>query len=104
MISDLNKCIFDGNIPTPGKLPNYKLRFKVGDFIECNHDGWKIGIVSQLWHRDELWESGKYDPYLVILLSGREISISQDDDLFIREVDKNTLFDNFYIKDKDKDN
>lgn len=85
MISELKDCIFDGKIPEPGPIPNDKLKYKVGDRVECNVDNWEKGVVSQLWYREELWETGRYAPYQVLLDSNDLIWIPRDSSVFIRK-------------------
>ena len=85
MINDLKKCIFDGKIPEPGPIPNQKLMFKVGDSVECKHEKWEKGVITQLWYREELWETGRYAPYQVLLDNNKLIWVPRDSNIFIRK-------------------
>ena len=85
MIKDLKECIFDGKIPEPGPVPTRKLKYKVGDVVKCKVDKWTEGIVTQLWYREELWETGRYAPYQVLLENGELIYIPRDSKIFIRQ-------------------
>ena len=87
MIEELKKCIYNGKIPDPGPRPTDKLTFKVGDIVQCKVDDWEPGIISELWHREDLWETGRYVPYQVILLSGEMVIIPRDSKVFIRPID-----------------
>jgi len=84
MIKDLKECIFDGKIPEPGPVPTRKLKYKVGDLVKCKVDKWTEGIVTQLWYREELWETGRYAPYQVLLEDGELIYIPRDSKIFIK--------------------
>ena len=57
MIADLKQCIYNGKIPEAGAIPNIELTYKVGDRVECKHDKWEKGVITQLWYREELWET-----------------------------------------------
>ena len=94
MIKELKDCIFEGKIPEPGPVPNKKLRFDYGDIVQCKHGDWTLGIISQLWYREELWETGRYAPYQVMLENGLVIWIPRDDDIFIKLADESMLLDN----------
>lgn len=87
MISDLKECIFDGKIPEPGQIPNEKLRFIVGDRVDCHLDNWEKGVITDLWYREELWETGRYAPYQVLLDNDDLIWIPRDSESFIKNVE-----------------
>ena len=84
MIKDLKECIFDGKIPEPGPVPTQDLKYKLGDVVMCNVENWTEGIVTKLWYREELWETGRYAPYQVLLETGDFIFIPRDSEVFIR--------------------
>lgn len=86
MISDLKECIFDGKAPEPGPVPTRKLKYKVGDRVKCKMEQWEEGTVTQLWYREELWETGFYAPYQVLIDKGSLIWIPRDSKVFIRPV------------------
>ena len=88
MIKDLKECIFDGKVPDPGPVPTEKLTFEVGDVVKCKHDGWINGIVSQTWYREELWETGRYVPYQVLLENGKIMLVPRDSDELIKPIGK----------------
>ena len=88
MINDLKECIFDGKIPDPGPVPTDELRFKVGEHVQCKTDEWLNGIVTETWFREELWETGRYAPYLVLLETYELISIPRDSEIFIKKGEK----------------
>ena len=85
MIADLKQCIYDGKIPEPGAIPNIELTYKVGDRVECKHDKWEKGVITQLWYREELWETGRYAPYQVLLDNDKLIWVPRDSNIFIRK-------------------
>lgn len=85
MIADLKKCIFDGKIPEPGPIPILKLTYNVGERVECKPDTWEKGVITQLWYREELWETGRYVPYQVQLDSDKLIWVPRDSNIFIRK-------------------
>ena len=96
MISDLKKCIFDGKIPEPGPIPTDELTFKIGDTVECKGDEWEKGTITQLWYREELWETGRYAPYQVLLDNDDSdlIWVPRDSEVFIRKpknIEKNLI-------------
>lgn len=86
IISDLKECIFEGKIPEPGDKPTFKLRFKVGDRIECKLNQWEKGTITKLWYREPLWETGRYSPYQVLLDNNNLIWAPRDSETFIRKV------------------
>jgi len=53
------------------------LRFKVGDAVEANCDGWERGAVMRLWDEG--------NPYRVRLHNGDECWAPVDSDTFIRK-------------------
>ena len=92
MIKDIKECIFDGKIPDPGPVPDEDLDFKVGDIVICNsHEGWVNGIISKVWYREELWETGRYVPYQVILENRTMMLIPRDSRIFIRPINEEEL-------------
>ena len=93
IIKELRDCIFNGKIPDPGPIPTTNLRFKVGDLVLCKHNDWSIGIITQLWYREDLWETGRYAPYQVLVGNKIAIWVPQDTDNFIKYVDKNNLLE-----------
>lgn len=84
MIKDLKKCIFNGKIPDPGPIPTIKLKYKVGDKVKCKLEKWMNGIVTELWYREDLWQTGRYAPYQVILENGDLICVPRDSEIFIK--------------------
>ncbi len=84
MIEDLKKCIFDGKVPEPGPVPTTKLTYEVGDIVKCKVDKWMSGIVVKQWYREDLWETGRYAPYQVLLEDKNLIWIPRDNEVFIR--------------------
>lgn len=86
MIMDLKKCIFDGKIPEPGAIPKQKLTYEVGNVVKCKVDRWMKGIVVKQWYREELWETGRYAPYQVLLEDKNLIWIPRDTEVFIRRL------------------
>ena len=91
MIQDLKECIFNGKVPEPGPLPKTKLRFKKGDIVQCKFNGWLLGIISEVWYREDLWETGRYVPYQALLESGDLILIPRDNDFFVKKPDKEII-------------
>lgn len=89
MISDLKDCIFDGKLPEPGPIPTDKLRFKIGDRVECRRTKWEKGVITELWYREDLWETGRYAPYQVLLDNDDLIWSPRDSNIFIRKVEQN---------------
>lgn len=85
-VNQLKDCLVNENIPDPGPKPTQKLRFNEGDIVVCKEAGWATGIVRQTWFREEMWETGKYIPYQVILLDGEKILVNEDSNGFIRSV------------------
>ena len=86
MIKDMKECIHLGKVPEPGPVPTDKLTYKVGDIVKCKHEGWLTGVVTELWYREDLWETGKYAPYQVLLENGLLIWVPRDSKVFIRPV------------------
>lgn len=84
MIKDLRECIFDGKIPEPGPIPTKKLKYKVGDYVKCKLNTWVEGVIIKLWYREELWETGRYAPYQVLLEDGGLICVPRDSKTFIK--------------------
>ena len=90
IIKDLKNCIFDGKIPEPGAKPKDDLTYKVGDRVECLTGEWEKGIVANLWYREDLWATGRYAPYQVLLDDGELIWVPRDSEVFIRKPTNNT--------------
>ena len=87
MINDLKRCIFNGKIPEPGPTPTEKLKYEVGDVVKCKYeDDWVNGVVGQVWYREELWETGKYMPYQVLLVNGKIMLVEHDTEELIKSV------------------
>jgi len=84
MIEGLKECIFDGKYPEPGPVPTDKLTYKVGDRVRCKTGGWGEGVVTKLWYREDLWETGRYAPYQVLLKNGDWIWVPRDSEVFIK--------------------
>ena len=94
MIKELKECIFEGKVPEPGPLPNYNLRFRKGDVIQYKYDDeWCLGVVTQCWYREDLWETGRYAPYQVLLQYGFVVWVPRDSDIFIKLADKDLIMD-----------
>ena len=56
--ADVDDCIRSG------------LRFKVGSVVECylgTEEGWNLGVVVNLFHREPSWETSKWVPYQIKL-------------------------------------
>ena len=83
----LKGCIFNGQKPDPGPIPTKQLRFKVGDRVECKTDDWEKGIITQLWYREDYWETGRYVPYQVLMDNGDLIWVPRDINKFIKKFD-----------------
>merc|ERR1712159_99353 len=89
MTADLRKCIAGGSgiAPEAGAVPTTKLTYAVGDqvLVKVEND-WVPGKVSSLWYREELWETGRYDPYVVELEGGSSAKhvVKRDSDVFIK--------------------
>jgi hypothetical protein len=64
---DVQACLFDGKIPSPGRPPLQALRFKVGARVEVNVGQWQAGTVIMHWYRELLWETGKCESISVAL-------------------------------------
>ena len=74
-----NKKSAGGNNSRP------KLRFQVGDSVECClDDGWIKGTVIRLWYEPNLPGVIAVAPYQVLLESGSIVFAPVDDDLCIR--------------------
>ena len=89
MIEELKECIFNGVVPEPGPIPTEELRYEPGQLVQCKQDGWVNGIILEKWYREDLWETGRYAPYQVLLETGNLIWVPRDIDVFIRAVNKN---------------
>ena len=88
MISELKECIFNGVVPEPGPKPTAELRFEEGQLVICKQDEWKNGVILETWYREDLWETGRYAPYQVLLQDGNLIWVPRDSDVFIKAVTK----------------
>ena len=42
------------------------------------------GVIVKLWFREELWETGRYAPYQVLLNNGKLIYVPRDSRVFIK--------------------
>ena len=84
MIKELKECLFDGKIPEPGPVPTRDLTYKLGDYVQVNVGQWVNGIITKLWYREELWETGRYAPYQVLLENAKLIWVPRDSEVFIR--------------------
>jgi hypothetical protein len=62
-----------------------KLRFAVGQQVECNVGSWEPGEVVSLFYRDQGMPPGVTAPYQVKLDDGRMVFAPEDDEKFIRE-------------------
>ena len=89
MIEELKACIHDGKIPEPGPVPQVPLRFKVGDRVMVKIGDWEKGTITQLWYREQLWATGRYQPYQVKLDRMNDIYVwtPRDTDAFVRKID-----------------
>jgi len=66
-----------------------KLRFSVGDSVECRIGpdpvtGWAKGSVAQLWYREQGWPPNSWAPYKIQLEDGKCIFAPSDMDQIIR--------------------
>ena len=61
-----------------------KLRFGVGDRVECNAGSWAAGHVVALWYSEPGWPRGRVAPYQVELDDGRLIYAPADVERLIR--------------------
>jgi len=61
------------------------LRFQVGDRVECNCDGWRLGTIVKTWYREPGWEEERAVPYQVKLDSGMTIFAPMDQDECVRK-------------------
>ena len=84
MIKELKECLFDGKIPEPGPVPTHDLTYKLGDYVQVNVGQWVSSIITKLWYREELWETGRYAPYQVLLENAKLIWVPRDSEVFIR--------------------
>jgi G3E family GTPase len=78
LYESLLACVHDGKKVDPGKPPETKLRFKIGDKVQCNTGTWAKGSVVALWYREDYWESGRFAPYQVKLDNGDLIYVPED--------------------------
>lgn len=85
LYTELKKCVHDGKPVDPGKPPNKKLRFKVGDTVQCMTGEWSRGKVVKHWYREEYWETGRFAPYQVLLDAGDLIYVPQDANTLVRK-------------------
>ena len=68
--------------PSLAKRP--KLRFGVGDRVECNAGSWMAGSVVALWYSEPGWPTSRVAPYQVELDDGRLIYAPADAERLIR--------------------
>ena len=61
-----------------------RLRFAVGDRVECNCGQWQIGTVIKLFYTQQSFPAGVCAPYQVKLDSGRKVFAKHDVDSMIR--------------------
>jgi len=92
---EVKACIFDGKIPEPGPIPTAQLKFKKGDTVMCNMGMWVKGLIVKEWYREELWPTGKYAPYQVVVnMPGDKpqlIYVPKDHPAYIRPFDAKAL-------------
>ena len=77
----------DGFKSSSGRAPAGapRLRFKIGDRVECNTaEGWLPGVVNQTWYREEGWPPGQFAPYQIELENGELIWAPSDHECVIR--------------------
>ena len=77
----------DGFKSSSGRAPAGapRLRFKIGDRVECNTaEGWLPGVVNQTWYREEGWPPGQFAPYQIELDVDMSIYAPADDNAIIR--------------------
>lgn len=91
MISELKECIFNGVVPEPGPKPTIELRYEEGQLVKCKQDEWVNGVIVDTWYREDLWETGRYAPYQVLLESGHLIWVPRDSDTFIKAVERSDI-------------
>jgi hypothetical protein len=72
--------------PEMAEAKRAKLRFKIGDKVECNTgpSGWLKGKIVDLMYRDEYMKPGMVAPYQVELNDGRFIYAPHDVEQLIR--------------------
>lgn len=68
-----------------GEAARPELRFAVGDRVECNMDGWALGVVVRHWYHEPSWPPGQVVPYQVKLDSGMTIFAPYDEEQCIRK-------------------
>ena len=107
---DLNheaiRAAFDDCLATPEALARRaeKLRFKVGDAVECRfEEGWLPGKVVELFARDRTMPMGERVPYVVQLNNGEIITAPADMPQVIRSPDDDVDFDDGDDDDDDDD-
>jgi len=80
---DFNECL---SSPENRQKRIDKLRFKIGDRVECAaRDGWSQGVVVDYFYRDQYFEPGETAPYQVKLDNGDLIYAPADDSRVIRK-------------------
>ena len=69
-----------------------------------NTDDWEKGIVTQLWYREDYWETGRYVPYQVLMDNGDLVWIPRDIKKFIKKFDlESKIFYNLKHTEIDSD-
>uniref|UniRef100_A0A6U5NI70 CobW C-terminal domain-containing protein n=1 Tax=Calcidiscus leptoporus TaxID=127549 RepID=A0A6U5NI70_9EUKA len=68
------------------KAGTVKLRFAIGDRVECNCGTWTIGTVVKLFYTQKSFPSDKVAPYQILLDDGRLIYSPADEDRVVRKV------------------
>lgn len=82
---ELLKCLSDGKPVDPGTPPKKKLRFNIGDVVECQTGEWLKGKIAKFWYREPYWATGRFAPYQVLLDSGSLIYVPKDSNALIRK-------------------
>lgn len=60
----LKACIFNGQFPEPGRVPNDPLRIKVGEQVLCNVCTWEPSVMVKHYYHEVSLETGKYVPFV----------------------------------------
>lgn len=85
LYKELLLCLHDSKAIDAGSPPEDKLRFKIGDRVECQTGDWSQGKVVKHWYRETYWETGRYAPYQVLLDDGDLIYVPKDHRALIRK-------------------